>query len=985
MSEPKLISPMLDNFVMGDPISDHDGVRCCPAMEENSDHKYIVKIISTPASQTQLDALLLSGAYSSEEAALSYFKVLADGIVQEAQTLQKLSQLEGFVPFHSYQIVPMEGETGYDVYLLSTYRKTLAHHFRKNAMTHLGAINLGLDLCAALTVCRRSGYLYADLKPNNIYMTADQEYRIGDLGFLKLDTLKYTSLPDRYRSPYTAPEITDAYSALNTTIDVYAVGLILYQAFNDGNLPFKGVTAPAEAFPAPAYADYEMAEIILKACDPEPSMRWQDPTEMGQALVSYMQRNGVHDTPIVPVSNVDPLTADSEQKMEDIADAALTENEADAESDIDVVEDDQLITVTQESFSEEEVAEASIYSEDEDGNLTFLAGSSEDETTPNEDAADIDYGEVSDEVSGMLLQADELIAHQAPEPVIQPEPIDVPVPPPLTISDDPEPVEEAGEETKAEEASEEPAPDTDDSEEVSDEASEEASPAKKGSKRWIRNVFLVLLAVALLAAGFYYYKNYYLQPVEAILLEDGEDGVLTVLVSSPIDENKLTVICSDIYGNQLTAPVVDGKATFTGLAPNSAYTVKVAVDGFHRLTGDTSAAYTTPVQTNIVQFSAVTGYEDGSVTLSFAIDGPDANQWKITYLADNGEEKQIVFAGHTVTLTELTIGNQYTFTLQPESSLRITGTNEVTHTASKIVTAKNLVITSCANNSLTAAWSTPEGVTIDSWTVRCYNDTGFDETITTPETSAAFTITDNAASYTVEVTAVGMSVSERAYAAANSINITNFKADKTDPNTLVLSWESAGETPPGGWIILYTADGSATQELTCKSGNRVEITPVIPGCDYTFTLTAADGRGILGGLLNFKTAGAPSFENYGVSAANMEFTMCRTPSFRGWDRYDLSDSDYTTSFSVGEKASFLVRMRHEYSTSNDIIVTLFVIRDKDGTVVDASTLSSTWTDMWYRNYCELDIPGIPQTPGNYTVSVYFNGSFAGESNFSVNE
>ena len=45
MSEPKLISPMLDNFAMGDPISDHHGVRCCPAMKNDSDEKYIVKII----------------------------------------------------------------------------------------------------------------------------------------------------------------------------------------------------------------------------------------------------------------------------------------------------------------------------------------------------------------------------------------------------------------------------------------------------------------------------------------------------------------------------------------------------------------------------------------------------------------------------------------------------------------------------------------------------------------------------------------------------------------------------------------------------------------------------------------------------------------------------------------------------------------------------------------------------------------------------
>ena len=71
MSEFKLISPLLDGFIMGDPISDHHGVRCCPAMHTETEHKYIVKIISIPATQTQVDALLLTGAYSNKEDVLA--------------------------------------------------------------------------------------------------------------------------------------------------------------------------------------------------------------------------------------------------------------------------------------------------------------------------------------------------------------------------------------------------------------------------------------------------------------------------------------------------------------------------------------------------------------------------------------------------------------------------------------------------------------------------------------------------------------------------------------------------------------------------------------------------------------------------------------------------------------------------------------------------------------------------------------------------
>ena len=93
MSEPKLISPLLDGFIMGAPMSQHHGVSCCPAMKENSDDKYIVKVISVPASQSQLDALLLTGAYKDPGEAMDYFKAQTDGIVAEARArIEKMSE-----------------------------------------------------------------------------------------------------------------------------------------------------------------------------------------------------------------------------------------------------------------------------------------------------------------------------------------------------------------------------------------------------------------------------------------------------------------------------------------------------------------------------------------------------------------------------------------------------------------------------------------------------------------------------------------------------------------------------------------------------------------------------------------------------------------------------------------------------------------------------------------------------------------------------
>ena len=422
MSEIKRISPILDDFDIGGSISEHDGVTCYPAMRMNSDDKYIIKTVSIPASQTKLDALLLTGAFPDETAALSYFKDLADQTVEELELLQRLSQHEGFLSYESWQISTMEDRIGFDVYMLSNYRKSLRKHLQRQPLTHLSAINLGLDICTALAASRHLGYLYVDLKPNNIYLVGDQKFRIGDIGFLPLSSLSYASLPDRYRNEYTAPEALDAFAALNSTIDIYALGLILYQAYNGGNLPVNEDIIDGK-FPPPEYADYEMAEIILKACNSDPEERWQDPIQMGQALVSYMQRNGANDVPIAPPV-IPALTAD-DIDLSDIDLSGVPEEEEPV-ADNTVVESDEPLEMNEEEFvveipdepteaepvddvteliKEETVVEPET-AEDKEVRLDIPF---EDETTPENNVSDVDYQEVSDELSEILTQADELV------------------------------------------------------------------------------------------------------------------------------------------------------------------------------------------------------------------------------------------------------------------------------------------------------------------------------------------------------------------------------------------------------------------------------------------------------------------------------------------------------------------------------------------------------------------------------------------------
>ena len=988
MSEPKLISPMLDDFAMGGPISDHHGVRCCPAMPNGSDKRYIVKVISIPASQVQLEAFLLTGVYSNESAALEYFKTLADGVVAEVETLNKLAKLEGFLPYERYQVEPMQGEVGYDVYLLSPYKRSLEKYFRRTPMTHLAAVNLGLDLCASLAVARHTGYLYADLKPSNVFISDDNEFRIGDIGFVKLDSLPYTSMPEKYISQYTAPELLDPMSSLNITADVYAAGMILYQAYNGGTLPFDG-SAPNGPLEAPLYADYEMTEIILKAIEPDPALRWQDPISMGQALVSYMQRNGANDTPIVPpaaiVTDVEPAKEEPEEEQEEAADDVeqilldgfdlselLGEDDIPEEpqADSDSVEEPVAEPSIEEPTAEESEAEVEAAAEEveEDfDNLTFLDDIEElvEEGSEEDDGS---YQDLSGDASEILSQADDLIAYEPPDPFEA-----------LAAQSN---QGHASEETKVIPLKVPVA--TMDEDDEDDDDDDYEPMGKKSGKKLIAILLVLLLLAGLAFGGYVFYTDYYLQQITDMTLTGSED-TLVVSITTDLDHSLLTVICTDTYGTRQESPVINGTATFTGLNANTLYRVQVEVSGFRKLEGETSENYTTPAKTEIVSFSAVTGNEVGSVILNFTVTGMDTDAWSVTYTAESEEPKTVNFNGHMATITGLTEGKTYTFTLNSEEALYIVGTEQIQHTVVAPVYAENLAITGCAGNKLSVTWNTPEGADVSSWTVRCYSNAGYDETITTESTSVIFENLDCTQAYTVEVTAAGMSSGDRCYMTANAMTVSNITVTPTDSQKLSLTWDYSVSEPNGQWFVVYTVDGCEQSQIIRTDKNSAVITPYVPGSTYTISIQLESGATVFGGEATYQTPEAKKFDGYLITADKIVFKMCKRPSKNNWSYTNVPDKDYTDTYKVGTKAAFVARLRSKYNTSSDVITIMYVIRDENGKLISNETNAQTWTSMWYKYYGELDIPSLPSTPGNYTMEVYFNGAWVHEQSFKVVE
>ena len=912
MSETKLVSPLLDGFVMGEPLSKHDGVHCYPAMKENSDNRYIVKTISVPASQKQLDALLLTGAYKDPAEATEYFREMAEGIVAEAELLKQLSSLEGFLSYEGWQIAPMEeNKLGYTVYLLGSYKQSLEKFLKRNPMTHLGAVNLGLDLCSALAICRRSGHIFIDLRPGNIFLTGEREYRIGDLGFAKLDSLKYSSMPAKYCSSYTAPELRDPLATLNPTADIYAVGMILYQIYNDGQLPRVD-----QELASPANADYELAEIILKACAKNPRNRYQTPIEMGQALVSYMQRNVVNNDPILPPMGT-PI-------------------------------------VTDEPLSPEEAADSSVPSE--------------------EDTTGMTEQDLSAEAGAIVHSADKLMEEPSPEAPSQDE----------TEEED----AGNGDQEAVIKASEYEDEEEDDEDEFVEPVQRPIRVRKprtrKGRGKQILKRFLSTFLVLLILGGigyggFYYYTNYYLQIVDEMNI-DGTEDAITVEISTDIEETLLTAVCIDMYGNTRRASIHDGVAQFTNLNSGAVYTITLEMEGFHKLKGATTGTFETRELTTISDFTAKTGNEDGSVVLSFSVDGPETQDWIINYSTEGEEPQSVSFTGHMVTITGLNVDTLYTFQLVPTTELYMAGNNTLEFTASKTVLAENLIITSLEGTTLKAQWSAPDDSNVESWTAHCYSDTGYDATIEVYDTKATFTEVYGDQSYTVEVTAAGMSQSTRTYISAKAITITNMSVTQGD--NLTISWDYVGNTPEGGWLLMYDVDGADAYEVVKCSTNSGTINNTIPKSAYDISIQAADGSTVFGGTYTYVCPAASDFDEYSLPASYIDVYLGKTPDLEDWNYKNVEQA---TTFTAGEEVTMVLNATKKFYTYAENVEISFVIRNAQGqAMVDlASAYTKVWQKLWNDYYATLEVPAMPTAEGSYTLELYFNGDFVSSNSFTI--
>lgn len=175
------------------------------------------------------------------------------------------------------------------------------------------ALSIAMQICRALSAAHKQGVVHRDMKPENVFLqrTADGEeiVKIVDFGIAQLrsdDELAERAEPKRrltktgmiFGTPeYMAPEQA-AGRKIDLRVDVYAVGVILYELFS-GAVPFTGDSflevlnkhlseAPPKmsTFAPELHLSQELEAVIERALAKRPEDRYSTMGDFAQALLS---------------------------------------------------------------------------------------------------------------------------------------------------------------------------------------------------------------------------------------------------------------------------------------------------------------------------------------------------------------------------------------------------------------------------------------------------------------------------------------------------------------------------------------------------------------------------------------------------------------------------------------------------------------------------------------------------------------------------
>ena len=258
--------------------------------------KAALKVLRVPESDMEIDQIELQGM-SRANTDKFYEKQVAD-IRNEIKIMQKFVGNSHLVSYEDYVIRKRPENIGWDIYIRMELLTALPEYVEQHPLDEETTLRLALDTAKGLCDCHQRGVIHRDIKPQNIFVTEGERFKLGDFGVSRAMPGTQSVLSFKGTLSYMAPEVfrmasTDARS------DIYSLGIVLYQCLNDNRLPFVPEAITPESIetaklqrlsgqpvPAPAHGSPALQSIVLQSLAFRPEDRFQTAKAMYNALLA---------------------------------------------------------------------------------------------------------------------------------------------------------------------------------------------------------------------------------------------------------------------------------------------------------------------------------------------------------------------------------------------------------------------------------------------------------------------------------------------------------------------------------------------------------------------------------------------------------------------------------------------------------------------------------------------------------------------------
>ena len=168
-------------------------------------YRAALKVISVPQSPAEVQAALEEGM--TREQAERYFYGVVEDVVREFAIMAKLKGTANVVGYEDHEVVRHPEGIGWDIRIRMELLTPLLPYAYAHPFARRDVIRLGIDVCKALELCQKYNVIHRDVKPENIFVSENGDFKLGDFGIARTIDRTVSGLSKKGTFHFMAPAV----------------------------------------------------------------------------------------------------------------------------------------------------------------------------------------------------------------------------------------------------------------------------------------------------------------------------------------------------------------------------------------------------------------------------------------------------------------------------------------------------------------------------------------------------------------------------------------------------------------------------------------------------------------------------------------------------------------------------------------------------------------------------------------------------------